>query len=82
VREGKSKNARRVVPLTDRASRMLTVRVSEHIGSLVFANRAGGRYASTSINHFHRNAVAPRWKGNAARSSLAILSCTRFVIPC
>jgi integrase len=39
VREGKSKNARRVVPLTDRASAMLAARFSAHGSPLVFANR-------------------------------------------
>jgi integrase len=82
VREGKSKNARRVVPLTDRASTMLMGRLPRQNGPLLYANREGGRYVSTSINHLHRNAVAPKVEGNAARSSLAILSCTRFVIPC
>jgi integrase len=63
VREGKSKNARRVVPLTDRASAMLAGRASVSASSVVFANRDGGRYLSTSINHLHRNAVAPTIEG-------------------
>jgi integrase len=41
VREGKSKNARRVVPLTDRASKVLTGRFDSQISSFVFANREG-----------------------------------------
>jgi integrase len=63
VREGKSRNARRVVPLTDRASTTLQGRVSAQNGPLLFANREGGRYVSTSINHLHRNAVAPMVEG-------------------
>jgi integrase len=30
---------------------------------LVFPNREGGRYLSTSVNHLHRNAVAPKVEG-------------------
>lgn len=63
VREGKSKAARRVVPLTDRASTMLMSRLPRQNGPLLFANREGGRYVSTSINHLHRNAVAPKVEG-------------------
>jgi integrase len=63
VREGKSKSARRIVPLTDRASSMLKERVAEQSGLLVFANREGKRYVSTSINHLHRKAFAPMVDG-------------------
>lgn len=53
VREGKSKNARRNIPLTDRAASML---LSRRNGTcpLVFANREGQRYLVTSINHLHQ----------------------------
>ncbi len=63
VREGKSKYARRVVPLTDRPSMILTGRLTRRNGPLLFANRDGGRYDSTSIDHLHRNAIAPRVEG-------------------
>jgi integrase len=63
VREGKSKNAKRVVPLTDRASAMLTDRFETKSADCVFANREGNAYLGTSINHLHRNAVAPKVEG-------------------
>jgi integrase len=56
VRDGKSKNARRTIPLTDRAALMLHVRHSAAISPLVFANREGQRYLVTSINHLHQKA--------------------------
>jgi integrase len=78
VREGKSKNARRIVPLTDRASAMLMERQKENDARrgadlktqqkskpspYVFANREGERYLGTSINHLHRNVCAPTLDG-------------------
>jgi integrase len=63
VREGKSKNARRVVPLTDRASAMLKTRVKAKTSGFVFANRDGKAYQGTSINHIHRDAIAPKVDG-------------------
>lgn len=63
VREGKSKNARRVIPLTDRAAAMLRERLTAKASDFVFANRDGKPYLSTSINHLHRNAVAPKVEG-------------------
>src|ERR1017187_7904355 len=60
VREGKSKNARRVIPLTDRASAMLREREKSKSSGFVFANRDGKAYQGTSINHLHREAVAPK----------------------
>jgi integrase len=63
VREGKSKNARRVIPLTDRASKMLMGRFDVKVSPFVFANRDKKRYVSTSINHLHRDAVAPKVNG-------------------
>ena len=44
VREGKSKNARRIMPLTDRASAMLQVRLGPRTSPFVFANREGKPY--------------------------------------
>jgi integrase len=63
VREGKSKNARRVIPLTDRAAAVLGERVTTKTSDFVFANREGKPYLRTSINHLHRNAVAPKVDG-------------------
>jgi integrase len=63
VREGKSKNARRIIPLTDRASAMLTRGRGTATSAYVFANREGNQYVSTSINHLHRDACAPKVKG-------------------
>lgn len=63
VREGKSKNARRIIPLTDRAADLLRKRSDERTGLYVFANRAGQPYQGTSINHLHRNVAAPLVKG-------------------
>lgn len=63
VREGKSKNARRVIPLTDRAAAMLRGRVEMKAGQFVFANRDGKPYLGTSINHLHRDACAPKIDG-------------------
>ena len=65
VREGKSKSAKRVVPLTDRASAMLKSRASKGLGPFVFGNREGNRYVSTSINHMHRKAFAPKINGKS-----------------
>jgi integrase len=78
VREGKSKNARRIIPLTDRAAAMLRERQLTqeneaaalkakgklpHALTFVFANRDGQPYVGTSINHLHRDACAPKVKG-------------------
>ena len=63
VREGKSKSARRIIPLTDRASAMLKGRLEAQSSTFVFGNREGNRYVSTSINHLHRAAVAPKVRG-------------------
>jgi integrase len=63
VREGKSKNARRVVPLTDRAAAMLRERVESSSAPFVFANRGGEAYLVTSLNHVHRDAFAPKVNG-------------------
>jgi integrase len=56
VRDGKSKNARRNIPLTDRAASMLRARHETKVAPLVFANREGRRYLVTSINHVHQKA--------------------------
>jgi integrase len=63
VREGKSKNARRVIPLTDRAAAMLRERLESKASQFVFANREGNPYLGTSINHLHRDACAPKIEG-------------------
>jgi integrase len=63
VREGKSKNARRVIPLTDRAAAMLRERERSKVSGFVFANREGKPYLGTSINHLHRDACAPKIEG-------------------
>ncbi len=65
VREGKSKSARRVVPLTDRTLAMLKPRAANPNGPFVFGNRDGRRYVSTSINHLHRKAFAPKQDGKS-----------------
>lgn len=63
VREGKSKNARRIIPLTDRASAMLTSRRESSTSRFVFANREGNPYVGTSLNHLHRDVCAPKVEG-------------------
>lgn len=80
IRDGKSKNARRIIPLTDRAGKTLEDRqagmANEASGAradypegnrepvqFVFANRTGGRYLVTSMNHLHRNVAAPKVDG-------------------
>jgi integrase len=79
VREGKSKNARRVIPLTDRASAVLMSRSesakvgarrgrkheieAQHAERFVFANRDGDPYVGTSLNHLHRDICAPKVEG-------------------
>jgi integrase len=82
VREGKSKNARRVIPLTDRASAMLRTRRQSDNSCFVFANREGNSYVITSINHLHRDACAPKVKGSVIQSSRLILCFTRYAIQC
>lgn len=59
VREGKSKNAKRVIPLTDRASALLKQREKVKKCGYVFASRDNEPYKGTSINHMHRDVVAP-----------------------
>lgn len=59
VREGKSKNARRTLPLTDRAAAMLRSRLIGRVSKVVFANEKGKQYLGTSINHLHRDIAAP-----------------------
>ncbi len=51
VREGKSKNARRAVPLTKRVHEMLTERGGS--GSTVFVNEEGRRYSVSYLDHLH-----------------------------
>ena len=63
VRDGKSKNARRIIPLTDRAAVMLRGRAESKTSQFIFANRNGNAYLGTSISHLHRNACAPKING-------------------
>jgi integrase len=63
AREGKSKNARRAIPLADRAAAMLWERERSKSSGFVFANREGKPYVGTSINHLHRDACAPKIEG-------------------
>ena len=63
VLEGKSKNARRIIPLTDRASALLDGRFQSKTSPFVFANKMGKRYLVTSINHLHRDVSAPEIDG-------------------
>ena len=58
IRDGKSANARRIIPLTDKAAQMLRNRQQAASGELVFANMEGRRYLVTSINHLHQKARA------------------------
>jgi len=63
VREGKSKNARRVIPLTDRVSSMLTSGGESSASGFVFANRERNPYVGTSLNHLYRDVCAPKVEG-------------------
>jgi integrase len=54
VTDGKSKNARRNIPLTDRAAAMLGSRPAVSGSPWVFPNRDGQPYLVTSINHLHQ----------------------------
>jgi len=58
VQVGKSKNARRNIPLTDRVSVMLRRRMVENPSTWVFANREGKPYLVTSVNHLHQKVRA------------------------
>jgi integrase len=58
IRGGKSKNARRTIPLIDRAAEMLRNRKESASGELVFSSRTGEAYLVTSINHLHQKARA------------------------
>lgn len=55
VQSGKSKNARRNIPLTDSASFILRGRISApSCSEWVFGNREGLPYLVTSMNHLHQ----------------------------
>ena len=56
-------NARRIIPLTDRASALLGGRKESATSQVVFANRDGKPYVGTSMNHLHRDVCAPKVKG-------------------
>jgi len=53
VREGKSKNARRNISLTERINRMLVNRALESKSSFVFAGETGKPFLVTSLCHQH-----------------------------
>jgi integrase len=54
ILDGKSRNARRTIPLSDRANSMLLARLRQRNSDFVFANREGNKYLVTSINHLHQ----------------------------
>lgn len=56
VREGKSKNARRTIPLTDRAAAMLRDRVKNQSSEVVFANEKG----KTVLGHLDQSSPSRR----------------------
>ena len=53
IRKGKSKNARRNVSLTARATALLTGRKGEAVDQFVFSNGRGRPYAVTYLDHRH-----------------------------
>src|SRR5262249_17778703 len=53
VRDGKSKNARRTISLSARASAMLRVRMASNESQWVFPGKADKNFLSTSLNHQH-----------------------------
>jgi integrase len=53
VRDGKSKNARRTISLSARASAMLRVRMASNESLWVFPGKADKNFLSTSLNHQH-----------------------------
>jgi len=67
IREGKSKNAKRIIPLTDRASALLKARWSTRTSGVVFGNREGQPYVGTSINHLHQSVCNPKVNGKRKR---------------
>lgn len=95
VREGKSKNARRIVPLTDRANALLTGRHEAQEREeakrrlegkpprsliYVFANRAGEPYLGTSINIFTSRLVLRRSTASAFSPKISFYP--RYAIQC
>jgi integrase len=54
VRDGKSKNARRTVSLTARASEMLKDRAARSISPYVFPGESEAPFVGTSLNHQHQ----------------------------
>jgi len=51
---GKSKNACRNIPLTDRVADMLRRRMKLNDSNLIFSSREGKPYLVTSLNHLHQ----------------------------
>jgi hypothetical protein len=82
IREGKSKNAKRVIPLTDWAAALLMGRWNTRTNGIVFGNREGQPYVGTCINHLHQRVSNPKLDGKRSGSSPAILSSTRYAIQC
>jgi len=66
VREGKSKNDRRVIPLTDPAAAILRERERSKVSGFVFANRESKPHLGPSIDRLHRDACAPRDRREAS----------------
>ena len=58
-----SKNALKASLRTDHGSAKPRSQDAAALSPLVFSNRNGARYVSTSINHLHRNAFAPEQNG-------------------
>jgi hypothetical protein len=67
IREGKSKNAKRVIPLTDWAAALLMGRWNTRTSGIVFGNREGQPYVGTSINHLHQRVSNPKLDGKQKR---------------
>jgi integrase len=57
VREGKSRNARRTISLTARASAMLKARAAIAMSEWVFSGRSGQPYIGTYLNRLHQKAL-------------------------
>jgi integrase len=56
--QGKSRNSRRNIPLTDCAASMLRIRSTGSVSTWVFAIRNGEPYLVTSLNHLHQKVRA------------------------
>jgi integrase len=56
--QGKSRNSRLDIPLTDCAASMLRIRSTGSVSTWVFAIRNGEPYLVTSLNHLHQKVRA------------------------